>query len=110
MIVAFQVTLLLAPLYCMVVFAAAKTILGCRRILCSTGCGGSWGLYLFGGSGGGSQTLLGSGILQLLISFPFLFRGPGGIIIIIVTILGSSTIRLLLRHCCLNFAYFCPIF
>ena len=75
--VTLQWPLLLAPLDHMVTLAAAKTILGGRRFLPSSGCSGSGGFCLlgYGGSGGGGQSLLRIGIFWFLFSLSLLFRG-----------------------------------
>ena len=85
MILALQVTQLLAPLHGVVGLTALETVLGFRGFLGAAGCSGGGNLCLFHGCGG--QAFLCCGVLCLLGSPPLFLWGSGGIISVIITVL-----------------------
>ena len=106
--VTLQWTLLLAPLNYVVRLTTPKTMLEGRGVSAPSRCGECGGLYLLG-SNSSSHSVLGVGIFWLLISFPLLFGGPGGISIISVTVFGSAAVGLLPTDGCFYLPHFGPM-
>ena len=98
----------------MVRLTAPEAVLGGRGSLPTScnrcGCGGCGRVYLIlASSDSGCYSILSVDIIFLFIPLPLFLGGPGGVNIIIVTVLCSTAVRLLPTNGGLGLSHFGPV-